>query len=110
MYEPRNQLLIPVHNFLVCACETERGLPKAFDLTMKTLWPDTAAERHIDYTPERTHVTYCKPTGSQIDDHARALQMVAAALDDVIDRRITWARCSICCISRVGTKMEKTRF
>ena len=90
MYEPRNQLLIPVHNFLVRACETERGLPKVFYLTMKTLWPDTAAERHIDYKPDHTQITYCTPTGQQIDAHSRALQMVAAALDDVIDRMITW--------------------
>jgi hypothetical protein len=107
MYKPKNELLIPTHRFLVRACETERGLPKVFNLTMKTLWPDTEAERHIDYTPERTHVTYCKPTGSQIDDHARALQMVAAALDDVIDRRITWAVAQSAAFRDRGPKWEK---
>ena len=111
MYEPRNQLLIPVHNFLVRACETERGLPSvlgygkvkqdttsdlhktitACDPNIKSLWPDTEAERHIDYTPDRTKVTYCKPTGKQIDDHERALQIVAAAIDGVTDRTIIWA-------------------
>jgi hypothetical protein len=107
MYKPKNELLIPTHRFLVRACETERGLPKVFNLTMKTLWPDTEAERHIDYTPERTHVTYCKPTESQIDDHARALQMVAAALDDVIDRRITWAVAQSAAFRDRGPKWEK---
>jgi hypothetical protein len=110
MYKPKNELLILTHRFLVRACETERGLPKVFNLTMKTLWPDTEAERHIDYTPERTHVTYCKPTGSQIDDHARALQMVAVALDDVIDRRITWAVAQSAAFRERGPKWKKLAF
>jgi hypothetical protein len=58
---------------------------------MKTLWPDTQAKRHIDYTPDRTKLTYYKPTGKQIDAHARALEMVIAAIKDVTDRHITWA-------------------
>ena len=107
MYEPRNQLLIPVHNFLVCACETERGLPKVFDLTMKTLWPDTAAERHIDYKPDHTQITYCTPTGQQIDAHSRALQMVTAALDDIIDRRITWVVAHSAAFRERGPKWKK---
>ena len=73
MYKPKNELLIPIHNFLVRACETERGLPSvlgygkvkqdttsdlhktitACDPNIKSLWPDTEAERHIDYTPDR---------------------------------------------------------
>ena len=87
---PKNDLSIPVHNFLVRACETERGQPKVFDLTMKTLWPDTEADRRIDYTPDRNHITCFKPTGKQIDDHARALQLVTAGIDDVIARRVVW--------------------
>jgi hypothetical protein len=74
---------------------------------MKTLWPDTEAERHIDYTPDFTTVTYCKPTGKKIDDHARALQMVTAALDDVIDRRFTWMVSHSAAFREQGPKWRK---
>jgi hypothetical protein len=55
---------------------------------MKTLWRDTQAERHIDYNPDHTQITYCTPRGPQIDAHEKALQMVRAALDEVIDRSL----------------------
>ena len=58
---------------------------------MKTLWPETSAERNVDYKPDRTRVTECKPTGRQIDNHSRALAMVVEALSSEVDRRIVWA-------------------
>jgi hypothetical protein len=110
MYEPKNEKLLPIHNFLVRACETERGLPKVFDLTMKTLWPETEAERHIDYAPDWTRVTYCKPTGRQIDNHALALQMVTAGIVDIIERRITWAVAQSAAFRSRGPKWKKLAF
>jgi hypothetical protein len=58
---------------------------------VKTLWPETAAERHVDYRPEKTSVTYCKPTGKQIDEHSRAIDVVLESLSSVVDRKIVWA-------------------
>jgi hypothetical protein len=88
----------------------DRGLPKVFDLTMKTLWPDTEAERHIDYTPDFTTVTYCKPTGKQIDNHSKALQMVTAGIDDVIVRRVVWVVASSAAFRGRGPKWKKLTF
>ena len=77
---------------------------------MKTLWPDTQAERHIDYKPDHTQITYCTPTGPQIDAHEKALQMVTAALDEVIDRRVTWAVAQSAAFRHRGPKWKKLAF
>ena len=77
---------------------------------MKTLWPDTEAERHIDYTPDFTTVTYCKPMGQQIDAHTTALQMVVAAIDDVIVRRVVWVVDSSGASRGRGPKWKKLTF
>jgi hypothetical protein len=77
---------------------------------MKTLWPDTQAKRHIDYTPDRTKLTYYKPTGKQIDAHARALEMVIAAIKDVTDRHITWAVAQSAAFRHRGPKWKKLAF
>ena len=90
-YTPNNPRLGPIHNFLVAVCETERGLPEVRHPGLKTLWPETSAERNVDYKPDRTRVTECKPTGRQIDNHGHALAMVAEALSSEVDRRIVWA-------------------
>ena len=90
-YSPNNPRLGPIHNFLVAACETERGLPEVSLPGLKTLWPETSLERNVDYMPDRTKVTKCKPTGRQIDNHGRALAMVVEALSSEVDRRIVWA-------------------
>ena len=90
-YSPNNPRLVPIHNFLVAACETERDLPDVSLPGLKTLWPATSVERNVDYKPGRTKVTKCKPTGRQIDNHSRALAMVVEALSSEVDRRIVWA-------------------
>ena len=78
-YSPNNPHLGSIHRFLVDACETERGLPEVSHPGLKTLWPETSAERNVGYKPDRTMVTECKLTGRQIDNHSRALAMVAEA-------------------------------
>ena len=90
-YQPANPLLIPTDCYLVRVAETERGLPAAFNITMKTLWPETASQRHVDFKPDRTRITYCAPTNRQIDTHMEALELVKEALADPIDWRIVWA-------------------
>lgn len=90
-YRTRNPRLQKVHDFLVRAAETERGLPPVRLPQIKTFWPETAAERHVDYTPEKTKVTYCKPTGKQIDQHGRAIDLIVENLSSEADRKIVWA-------------------
>lgn len=90
-YQTRNPRLQKVHDFLVRAAETERGLPPVSLPRVKTLWPETAAERHVDYKPEKTKVTYCKPTGKQIDEYGRAIDVVLENLSSEVDRKIVWA-------------------
>ena len=90
-YSPNNPRLGPIHNFLVAACEIERDLPEVRHPGLKTLWPETSVERNVDYKPDRTTVTKCRPTGRQIDAHGRALEMVAESLSSEVDRRIVWA-------------------
>ena len=43
---------------------------------MKTVWPDLAAERNVDFRPDRTFITLCKATNRQIDDYALAEEMI----------------------------------
>ena len=90
-YQTRNPRLQKVHDFLVRAAETERGLPPVSMPRVKTLWPETAAERHVDFKPEKTSVTYCKPTGKQIDEHSRAIDVVLENLPSASDRKLVWA-------------------
>ena len=90
-YSPNNPRLGPIHNFLVAACETEQSLPEVRHPGLTTLWPEPSVERNVDYMPDRTKVTKCKPTGWQIDAHGRALGMVAESLSSEVDRRIVWA-------------------
>ena len=91
MYIPSNERLLPIYEFLVKACETERGLPLVINTTLKTLWPETASEKHVDYKPDRTRITFCKPTGKQIDQHSRALALVVDAIESPKERKIIWA-------------------
>ena len=106
-YEPSDERLIPYHNFLVEAAETERRLPKAINLTLKTLWPETASERNIDYKPDRTVVTLCKATNKQVDAHSRALELVINSISDPTDRRIVWAVAQSAAFRERGPKFKK---
>ena len=90
-YQTRNPRLQTVHDFLGRAAETERGLPPVTLPRVKALWPETAAERHVDYKPDKTAVTYCKPTGKQIDEHGRAIDVVIENLSSESDRKLVWA-------------------
>ena len=91
MYEPSNRMLVDLHNFLVRAAETERWLPSAINHNLKTLWPEMATDRHVDYKPDRTRTTRCAPTGVQIDAHGKALEMVVEGEQNWMDRTIVWA-------------------
>ena len=91
MYEPANPLLVDLHEFLVRAAETERRLPSAIYRNLKTYWPEITGEKHVDFRPEKTAVTLCRATNRQIDDHAKALEMVITGLDNKEDRRLVWA-------------------
>ena len=104
---PVDERLIPYHYFLVEAAETERRLPKAINLTLKTLWPETASERNIDYKPDRTVVTLCKATNKQVDAHSRALELVIKAIADPTDRRIVWAVAQSAAFRERGPKFKK---
>ena len=106
-YEPSDERLIPYHYFLVEAAETERRLPKAINLTLKTLWPETALERNVDYKPDRTEVTLCKATNKQVDAHSRALELVVKAIADPTDRRILWAVAQSAAFRERGPKFKK---
>ena len=106
-YEPSDERLIPYHNFLVEAAETERRLPKAINLTLKTLWPETASERNFDYKPDRTVVTLCKATNKQVDAHSLALELVVKAIADPTDRRILWAVAQSAAFRERGPKFKK---
>ena len=90
-YRPKNARLIPLHNFLVRAAETERGLPLVKVSTLQTFWPETSRDKHVDYTPDKTRVTYCGPTNDQIDGHGKALDLVAKCLTSEVDRHVVWA-------------------
>ena len=102
---PVDERLIPYHYFLVEAAETERRLPKAINLTLKTLWPETASERNIDYKPDRTVVTLCKATNKQVDAHSLALELVVNAIADPTDRRIVWAVAHSAAFRERGSKL-----
>ena len=106
-YEPSDERLIPYHYFLVEAAETERRLPKAINLTLKTLWPETASERNVDYKPDRTVVTLCKATNKQVDAHSLALELVVNAIADPTDRRIVWAVAQSAAFRERGPKFKK---
>ena len=90
-YEPANPLLVELHWFLVRAAATEQALPSISKITLKTLWPEMATDRHVDYKPDRTRVTRCAPTGVQIDAHEKALEMVVEGQQNWMDRTIVWA-------------------
>jgi hypothetical protein len=90
MYEPSNPMLVDLHNFLVRAAETESRLPSFNKRSYKTFWPEVTGERHVDYRPEKTRITWCGATGKQIDDFTRALEIVSHGLDNWMDRRIVW--------------------
>ena len=91
MYEPANPLLVELHWFLVRVAATEQALPSISKITLKTLWPEMATDRHVDYKPDRTRTTRCAPTGGQIDAHGKALEMVAEGEQNWMDRTIVWA-------------------
>ena len=104
---PKNELLKPIHDYLVRACEVEAGFPKVVNITKETFWPDIASERHIDYKPDRTHITYCKPTGRQIDEYSRALELVVETLESVEDKKIVWAVANSSAFRERGPKWTK---
>ena len=104
---PVDERLTPYHYFLVEAAETERRLPKAINLTLKTLWPETTSERNIDYKPDRTVVTLCKATNKQVDAHSLALALVAEVIADPTDRRILWAVAQSAAFRERGPKFRK---
>ena len=76
MYEPSDPNLAIIHKFLVKAAETEKRMPTVRNYGMQTVWPDVAAERNVDFRPDKTFVTLCKATNRQIDDHALAEEMI----------------------------------
>ena len=90
-YEPDDPWLADIHNYLVMAAETEWRLPSAINHNLKTYWPEMPGEKHVDFKPEKTPVTLCRATNRQIDDHAKAMEMVITGLDDKEDRRLVWA-------------------
>ncbi len=65
-------------------------LPPVSMPRVKTLWPETAAEGHVDYKPEKNSLTYCTPIGRQIDEHCGTIDMVIEDLSSEVDRRIVW--------------------
>ena len=73
------------------AAETERRLPAAINYNLKTYWPEITGEKHVDFKPEITAMTLCRATNRQIDDYAKAMEMVITGLDDKEDRRLVWA-------------------
>ena len=73
------------------AAETERRLPAAINYNLKTYWPEITGEKHVDFKPEITAMPLCRATDRQIDDHAKAMEMVITGLDDKEDRRLVWA-------------------
>ena len=75
----------------MAAAETERRLPSVHKRTLKTFWPELTGERHVDYRPDETRITLCRATNRQIDDHAKAMEMVITGLDNKEDRRLVWA-------------------
>ena len=100
-------MLVDLHNFLVRAAETERWLPSAINHNLKTLWPEMATERNIDYKPDRTVVTLCKATNKQVDAHSLALELVVNAIADPTDRRIVWAVAQSAAFRERGPKFKK---
>ena len=107
MYQPDDPRLAIIHKYLVRAAETEMALPSLFKATLMTLWPYTASERNVDYKPDRTVVTYCKPTPKQIDAHDHAVAMVVETLADPIDRQIVWAVAHSAAFRDRGPKWRK---
>ena len=76
MYEPSDPRFAIIHKFLVRAAETERRMPAVNVRGVKTVWPDIAAERYVDFRPDKTQVTFCKATNKQIDAHAFAQELI----------------------------------
>ena len=72
MYEPNDPKLAIIHRFLLLAAETERRMPAVRNKGMVTVWPEVAAERNVDFMPDKTSVTICHATNKQIDNHAHA--------------------------------------
>ena len=107
MYEPANPLLVELHWFLVRAAATEQALPSISKITLKTLWPEMATERNVDYKPDRTVVTLCKATNKQVDAHSRALELVINSIADPTDRRIVWAVAHSAAFRERGPKFKK---
>ena len=107
MYEPANPLLVELHWFLVRAAATEQALPSISKITLKTLWPEMATERNVDYKPDRTVVTLCKATNKQVDAHSLALELVVNAIADPTDRRIVWAVAHSAAFRERGPKFKK---
>ena len=91
MYEPSNPRLVPLHNFLLEAAETERRLPSSYRRSVKTLWPEVASEQFMDYRPSKTPLTLCGATNQQIDAYSRALDLIVDHLDKPEDRHLVWA-------------------
>ena len=90
-YQPDDPWLANIHNYLVMAAETERRLPAAINYNLKTYWPEITGEKHVDFKPEITAMTLCRATNRQIDDYAKAMEMVITGLDNKEDRRLVWA-------------------
>ena len=107
MYEPSNRMLVDLHNFLVRAAETERRLPSAINHNLKTYWPEITGERYVDFRPDKARLTVCHATNRQIDDHAKAMEMVITGLGNKEDRRLVWAVAHSAAFRERGPKWAK---
>ena len=107
MYEPSNRMLVDLHNFLVRAAVTERRLPSAINHNLKTYWPEITGERNVYFRPEKARVTVCHATNRQIDDHAKAMEMVITGLGNKEDRRLVWAVAHSAAFRERGPKFKK---
>jgi hypothetical protein len=76
MYEPKDPNLAIIHKFLLQAAETERRMPPVRNKGTVTVWPEVAAERNVDFRPDKTFVTVCRATNKQIDNHAHADDLI----------------------------------
>jgi len=77
---------------------TERRLPAAINRNLITYWPEMTCEKHVDFKSENTVVTLCHATNRQIDDHARAMEMVITGLDKKLATNLMYgvAVCRLC--------------
>ena len=74
---------------------------------MKTYWPEITGERYVDFRPDKARVTVCHATNRQIDDHAKAMEMVITGLGNKEDRRLVWAVAHSAAFRGRGPKWSK---